>query len=124
MLTHKHRAGQPHPAPISTRQNRPWTDPEVATMARGFIDLDLDGNDLHRWCRQQGIDRTPGAIDQKLVQLEFFDQVRAPRVSEIIDKQKRTAKDLAARNLRNQIKLAHLEAAAGPIPPYKLGPLG
>ena len=34
---------------------------EIAIVAHGFVDLDLDGDELYDWCLKNGADRTPGA---------------------------------------------------------------
>lgn len=105
----------------------PWSAKEVALLGYAFIDLDLDGPDLHQWCKANGVDRTPGAIDVKLRDLRFFDDTLPPRLSRMPRASIRhgaTLRDkaeemkLAKRNLALQIKLAKLEAAAG-VPPYK-----
>lgn len=104
----------------STQDHRPWSPEEVATLARGFIDLDLEEDELHAWCVNQGINRTRGAVDYKLLSLNFF----TPRVDPskaVRDRKHHAARALAAAKqcLANQIKLAKLEVAAGCAPPYK-----
>jgi hypothetical protein len=109
-----------------------WSDKEVALLSRAFLDLDLDGADLHKWCRENGINRTPGAIDAKVLQQGFFDPDRRmeklkpgckqPAVRQSPEA-KRVAVARAKAELRNQIKLARLEMAANAAPPYKAGAL-
>jgi hypothetical protein len=100
---------------------RHWTPQEIATLARGFIDHDLDGPELHAWCRKQGIDRTPGAIDYKLSDLNFFSEpdTQPKQLHQIRERRLEQALATAKRNLANQIKLAKLELATGGVPPYK-----
>jgi hypothetical protein len=121
MLTYRYPARKPME---TIAPSRPWTAEEIANLARAFIDLDLDGIDLHRWCQLNGINRTRGAIDKKLHDLAFFDPCPpAANHNPRRDRAKITtaAKWAAEANLRNQIKLAKLELAAGSIEPYKPG---
>lgn len=103
----------------ASEYRRHWTDAEIATLARGFIDLDLDGHDLHVWCEKQGVDRTPGAIDYKLADLKFFDKPTYHAKHHDTERERQHRLELARCNLANQIKLAKLELATGMVPPYK-----
>jgi hypothetical protein len=108
---------------------RLWSAKEIADIARAFIDLDLDGPDLHKWCRDNGIDRTPGAIDKKLSDLNFFDDATPAKATAHAPTKGRAARTVksarqcALANLQNQIKLAKLEIEAKSAPPYKPGRL-
>lgn len=103
-----------------------WTAKETADLARAFIDLDLDGPPLYRWCISHGINRSPGAIDARLAKLNFFDTEAVLDEIKARPKPKRLTvngipdKKLADANLANQIKLARLEAEAG-APLYRPG---
>jgi hypothetical protein len=102
-------------------QFRPWTPQEIATVAKGFIDHDLDGRPLYRWCRENGVQRTDGAIDAELRKLNFFDA--PPQLSRYAyesTKRRRDQKAIldAKRNLALQVRLAKLEAEAG-VPLFK-----
>lgn len=103
---------------ISRRYNLPWTPEEDAKLSRAFIDLDLDGEKLHMWCRSHGIERSPGAIDRRLSDLNFFD-VRPIEIQRYRNAGARAENtytlELAKRNLANQIKLATIEAPHAPL---------
>ena len=93
-----------------------WTAEEVAIVARGFIDLDLDGEPLYEWCHKNGVDRTPGAIDAKLAEHGFFDteaertkKLNARRAKALMASKR---KDVAALMHKRQIVMAKLEAEA------------
>ena len=93
----------------------PWTPTEDAALGRAFIDLDLDGPPLYKWCRKNNILRSPGAIDARLAKLNFFDTPDDPpgtkrmiAHTDRIDK-KEEQRRKAALNLKNQIALAKLE---------------
>jgi prepilin-type processing-associated H-X9-DG protein len=113
---------------VAQSHHLPWTASEDVILGRGFIDRDLEGNALHRWCSAHGLHRSAGAIDRRLVELSFFDskvpvkhypvgrgQERGTMVNGDFAKQARAS---AAAELRNQIRLAKLEAVAG-VPPFK-----
>jgi hypothetical protein len=107
-----------------------WTPEEIATVARGFVDLDLDGEDLYSWCFEHGVDRTPGAIDAKLAEYSFFDseaaktKKRNAKRSKALLASKR--KDVAAIMHKRQIVMAKLEvdavSNAKKIKPYRSDP--
>jgi hypothetical protein len=108
---------------------RLWTAEEVAKVAHAFLDLDLDGPDLYEWCDNNGVDRTPGAIDVKLQELNFFDEDaerrrRVKAAKALKDSKAHAAKQKAFCDSyrRQQIALAKLEMAAG-VPPLKTGKL-
>ena len=97
----------------------PWTPREEATLARGFIDLDLDGPELYAWCLKHGVNRSAGGIDAKLAKLNFFANPPARETEEQPRMHAHHAKDRAAEakrareNLANQIRLAKMEMDAG-----------
>lgn len=132
MLINKSKSGATRQAvTLTTSFTNPWTKEELAVLARGFIDEDLDGSDLHKWCKRQGINRTPGAIDKKLHDLNFFDDTPIAKPSTKrngvpIDCQEQfraKVAEQARRNLQNQIRLAKLELDADIARPFKSGPL-
>lgn len=104
----------------------PWSPADDAKLGHAFIDLDLDGDALYRWCRKNDIMRSPGAIDARLAKLNFFDnsdlQARvadlAPKVRACFTQAKPTDAyrlELTRRALANQVKLAKIEAATAPL---------
>lgn len=94
-----------------------WTKEEELKLYRAFIDLDLDGPALYKWCKDNGLNRTPGAIDQKLTRANFFKLTPPPEklIRAHVNKDRRYAQERANRNLRNQIELAKLEAETAPL---------
>ena len=106
----------------------PWTAAEDVILSRGFIDQDLEGIALYEWCVKHGLMRSAGAMDNRLVELCFFDAKvkkshngsgRGQPRGTFPDRHKR-ARSLAdaQTNLANQIRLAKLEAKLG-LPPFK-----
>ncbi len=113
-------------ASITNTRSLPWSPEEDATLARGFIDLDLDGSDLHTWCRENGILRSPGAIDARLEKLDFFDTeaikskiekatIKPPLFHPRLKPDDKLRLELARRELANQVKLAVIEALTAPL---------
>jgi hypothetical protein len=111
-------------------ERRQWTPQEVATIAHGFVDLDLDGEDLYSWCFEHGVDRTPGAIDAKLAEHSFFD-TEADKTKKLNAKRAKALmasknKEVAAKMHKRQIVMAKLEEEAvgnaKTIKPYKSNP--
>jgi hypothetical protein len=102
----------------------PWTQEELTKLARAFIDLDLDGPPLYQWCARNGLRRTPGAIDARLVTMGLVPAERADHVTRrpLVNgvRNKAEAAEKARRNLANQIKLAKMEAETAPLfrPPW------
>jgi hypothetical protein len=88
----------------------------------------LEETELHRWCAKSGLNRSPGAMDRRLVELCFFDAKvkkkhypvgRGQERGEMTDRKRRDHALLAAKaNLANQIKLAKIEAKTN-LPPFK-----
>ena len=110
-----------------------WTREEDIKLARAFIDLDLDGEDLHTWCHENGITRSAGAIDRRVRDQNYF-MPRDPK-EEVVEKiLYRSSKfalaeakrlheiNQAKRNLREQVLLAKAETREG-VPKFKPGPL-
>jgi hypothetical protein len=117
------------PANIRDVKPRKWSDSEKAALARAFIDLDLDGPDLYRWCKANGIDRQPAAIDAQIARMDFFDNdVAKQKATEWVKKRYHLAGsrlthpgnapaylEAARKELANQIRLAKLEAPFAPL---------
>ena len=99
-----------------------WSAQELAKLAKGFIDLDLDGSDLHRWCVKNDVLRTPGAIDKKLIDIGLVgpEETNKPRRKFTWQPSgdPEEAKKLAKKCLKQQVTLAKLEMQAGG-PVYK-----
>ena len=106
----------------------PWTAEEDVLLSRGFIDQDLEGEALYKWCAKQGLMRSAGAMDRRLVELSFFDAKvkkkhypvgRGQERGEFVGTTRQARAQAAAKaELANQIRLAKLEAKLG-IPPFK-----
>lgn len=98
----------------------PWTKEEDLLLARGYVEHDYIGEELHLYMKKSGSTRTPGAIDIRLTKLNFFMQ-KDPyieRSSPAAHSHRRKRLAAAERELANQIKLAKLEAANG-VPLFK-----
>ena len=100
----------------------PWTSSEDKLLAEGFLDRDLEDAALHAWMRSKGCVRSPGSIDRRLHHLKFFeveaDKKRRLRQLRSDNEQRiKHMKNLARRQLANEITRAHIEAADAP--PYK-----
>lgn len=109
---------------ISGGRSMPWSPKEDEMLGRAFIDLDLDGTALHIWCRKNGILRSPGAIDARLVRLNFFDTADLKRKMRDfhprLNPDYKMRAELSRKQLANEIKLARIEALSAPL--YKPKP--
>lgn len=109
----------------------PWTQEETLLLSQGFLDADLEGQQLRRWLLSRGVDRTLGAIDQHLMKLNFFADTNTEFIPArphghgtlgpkwVLKEQGK----LAVKALRQQIELARMEAEIGQAAPFKGGKL-
>jgi hypothetical protein len=102
-----------------------WTREEELRLVHAFIVLDLEEDDLYKWCQNHEIIRTPEAIKSRLSLLGFLPtkdlrkkkkdlatllRGRSPK-SRYAD----VERELAEINLKNEIALAKLECATASI---------